>query len=135
VRGIRTPAFNRWRRIRPPTHERHEVHFLWSQDHPIEDLFRERIHEPDAVAPDRGCTGDVRDRMIASTDDGQVDDLEPHTRRAVTEKMSVSLLEKGGRYEVQSASGNRYEVDVISESCTLGLGGVSPRHHTGTRPG
>ena len=28
------------------------------------------------------------------------------------------LLEKDGRYEVRSASGNWYEVDVISESCT-----------------
>jgi hypothetical protein len=32
--------------------------------------------------------------------------------------MDVSLLSKGGRYEVQSASGNRYEVDIIGESCT-----------------
>jgi len=32
--------------------------------------------------------------------------------------MDVSLLSKGGRYEVQSASGNRYEVDVVDESCT-----------------
>jgi len=32
--------------------------------------------------------------------------------------MDVSLLSKSGRYEVQSASGNRYEVDVIDESCT-----------------
>ncbi len=32
--------------------------------------------------------------------------------------MDDSLLSKGGRYEVQSASGNRYEVDVVDESCT-----------------
>jgi len=32
--------------------------------------------------------------------------------------MLVSVLEKGGRYEVQSAVGNRYEVDDIGESCT-----------------
>jgi hypothetical protein len=32
--------------------------------------------------------------------------------------MDVSLLSKGGRYEVQSASGNRYEVDVVDESCS-----------------
>lgn len=56
--------------------------------------------------------------MVTSADNGQTDDLEPRTRRAVTEEMSVSLLEKGGRYEVQSASGNRDEVDVIGESCT-----------------
>jgi hypothetical protein len=46
------------------------------------------------------------------------DDLEPRTKRAVAEVMDVSLLSKGGRYEIQSASGNRYEVDVIDESCT-----------------
>jgi hypothetical protein len=31
--------------------------------------------------------------------------------------MNVSFLSKGGRYEVQSASGNRYEVDIVDESC------------------
>ena len=46
------------------------------------------------------------------------DDLEPRTKRAVTEAMDVSLPSKGGRYEEQSASDNRYEVDVIDESCT-----------------
>jgi hypothetical protein len=56
--------------------------------------------------------------MVASANGGQVDDLESQTRRAVTEEMSVSLLEKGSRYEVQSMSGNRYEVDVVGESCT-----------------
>ncbi len=25
---------------------------------------------------------------------------------------------KGGRYEVEAASGNRYEVDIIGQSCT-----------------
>jgi len=61
---------------------------------------------------------EVRDRMIASANGDQVDDLEPSTRRGVTEEMSVSLLEKGGWYEVRLASGNRYEVDVVTESCT-----------------
>jgi hypothetical protein len=42
----------------------------------------------------------------------------PRTKRAVAEAMDVSLLSKGGRYEVQSASDNRYEVDIIDESCT-----------------
>jgi len=46
------------------------------------------------------------------------DDLEPRTKRAVNESMDVSLRSNGGRYEVQSASGNRYEVDVIDESCS-----------------
>ena len=56
--------------------------------------------------------------MVASGNGDQVDDPEPHTRRAVTEELSVSLLEKGCRDEVQSASGNRYEVDIVGESCT-----------------
>jgi hypothetical protein len=43
--------------------------------------------------------------------------------------MSVSLLEKGGRYEVQSASGSRYEVDVVGESCTCP--DWQQRSHTG----
>ena len=62
--------------------------------------------------------GNSRDRMINSADTGQVPELKSRTRRAITEEMSVSLFEKGGRYEVQSASGNSYEVDVIDESCT-----------------
>lgn len=45
-------------------------------------------------------------------------DLEPRTRRAFEEAMAISLLEKGGRYEVRSASGNRYEVDIADETCT-----------------
>ena len=44
--------------------------------------------------------------------------LEPRTKRARTEEMDVSLLQKGGIYEVQSESGNIYEVDVASETCT-----------------
>ena len=45
-------------------------------------------------------------------------DLDPRTERAFEEAMAVSLLEKGGRYEVQSASGNWYEVDIVAETCT-----------------
>jgi hypothetical protein len=40
----------------------------------------------------------------------------------VVETMDVSLLSKGVRYEVQSASGNRYEVDIIDESCICTTG-------------
>jgi hypothetical protein len=75
-------------------HERREVHFLWLQGHPVENLLQKRVHGLDAVAPDGGCTEDVRDRMVASSNGGQVDDLESRTRRAVTEEISVSLLEK-----------------------------------------
>jgi hypothetical protein len=99
--------------------ERREIHFLWPEGHPVEELLQDRLQGPDAaVAPDGGQTGDVRDRMVVTEHSSQQDDLEPRTRRAVDEEMAVSLLEKGGRYEIHSASGNRYEVDVISESCT-----------------
>ena len=56
--------------------------------------------------------------MVVTEHSTQHDDLEPRTSRAVDESMAVSLFEKGGRYEVRSASENWYEVDVISESCT-----------------
>jgi len=71
-----------------------------------------------AVAPDGGRAGDVRDRLAVDENTQSQNDLEPRTKRAVTEAMDASLLSKGGRYEVQSASGNRYEVDVIDKSCT-----------------
>ena len=99
--------------------ERREVHYLWSDGHSVEELLENRLQGPKAaVAPDGGQTGDVHDRMVVTEHLTHHDDLEPRTKRAVDEVMAVSLLEKGGRYEVRSASGNRYDVDVISESCT-----------------
>jgi len=99
--------------------ERREVHYLWPEGHPVEDLLQERLRGPaEAVAPDGGRTGDVRDRLVVDDDPHPQDDLEPRTKRAIDEAMDVSLFSKGGRYEVQSASGNRYEVDVVDESCT-----------------
>ena len=99
--------------------ERREVHYLWPEGHPVEALLANRIRGPTAtVAPDGGRTSDIRDRMVVADHSTPKDNLEPRTRRAVDESMAVSLLEKGGRYEVRSASGNWYEVDVISESCT-----------------
>jgi hypothetical protein len=99
--------------------ERREVHYLWPEDHPVEEVLHERLSGPvEAVAPDGGRTGDVRDRLVVEDDPQPQDDLEPRTKRAIDEAMDVSLLSKGGRYEAQSASGNRYEVDVIDESCT-----------------
>ncbi len=56
--------------------------------------------------------------MLVSDGSTSADDLEPRTKRAVEEAMTVSLLTKGGRYEVEAASGNRYEVDIIGQSCT-----------------
>ncbi len=99
--------------------ERREIHYLWPEGHPVEALLENRLQNPTAaVAPDGGRTGDVRDRMVVTEHSAQRDGLEPRTRRAVDQAMAVSLLEKGGRYEVRSGSGNWYEVDVISESCT-----------------
>ncbi len=60
----------------------------------------------------------MRDRMVIAESSSQSNDLEPRTRRAIIEEMAISLLEKGGRYEVRSGSGTRYEVDVIGESCS-----------------
>lgn len=42
----------------------------------------------------------------------------PRTRRAYKEDMDVSLLRKGGIYEVRSKSGNTYKVDVAAGTCT-----------------
>jgi len=100
-------------------HERREVHYLWPDGHPVEELLQERLQHADGtVAPDGGQTGDIRDRMVVAEQATQQDALEPRTRRAVDEPMNVSLLAKGGRYEVASASGNRYDVDIIGKSCT-----------------
>lgn len=99
--------------------QRREVHYLWPDGHPVEELLQERLqHTDDAVAPDGGQTGDIRDRMVVAEQATQQDALEPRTRRAVDEPMTVSLLAKGGQYEVASASGNRYDVDIIGKSCT-----------------
>jgi len=99
--------------------ERREVHYLWPDGHPVEELLQERLQHADGtVAPDGGQTGDIRDRMVVAEQATQQDALEPRTRRAVDEPMNVSLLAKGGRYEVASASGNRYDVDIIGKSCT-----------------
>ena len=99
--------------------ERREVHYMWPEGHPVEEVLHERLSGPaEAVAPDGGRTGDVRDWLVVDANAQSQDDLEPRTKRAVAEAMAVSLLSKGGRYEVLSASANRYEVDVVNESCT-----------------
>ena len=40
------------------------------------------------------------------------------TRRAREETMEVSLVRRGGIYEIQSASGNEYEVDIGIGTCS-----------------
>jgi len=74
------------------------------------------LHEPlsgpaEAVAPDGGRTGDVRDRLVVNENPQSQDKLGPRTKRAVTEAMDVSLLSKGSRYEVQFAPENRSRRD------------------------
>jgi hypothetical protein len=46
------------------------------------------------------------------------EDDEPRTERAKTEDMDVFLHKAPGRYEVHSASGNYYEVDVLEATCS-----------------
>ncbi|WP_176548274.1 hypothetical protein [Natrinema sp. CBA1119] len=60
--------------------------------------------------------GDIQQPSVG--DEDHQEDSDPRTERARTEEMDVSLLRKGGVYEVQSASGNTYEVDVASKTCT-----------------
>ncbi|MGB9963006.1 hypothetical protein ACOZ32_12510 (plasmid) [Halobacterium sp. MBLA0001] len=83
-------------------------------------------HERDGFAADGGVVaatsttttpgGDVQQPSVNNED--HQEDSEPRTERARTEEIDVSLLRKGGVYEVQSASGNTYEVDVASKTCT-----------------
>jgi hypothetical protein len=63
-------------------------------------------------------------RLLIDEDARSQDDFERLTQRAITEAIDVSLLSRGDRYEVQSPSGNRYEVNVIVDSCTGGLRAV-----------
>jgi hypothetical protein len=39
-------------------------------------------------------------------------------KRAQEDDMDVALVHRGGCYEVDSASGNTYEVDLLDETCT-----------------
>ncbi|WP_420871461.1 hypothetical protein [Halomicrobium salinisoli] len=77
--------------------------------------------EPDAVADggavpasidDEGPSGPTGDPFAVAPGD------EPRTERAKTEDMDVSLLKKGGIYEVHSASDSYYDVDVVSGECS-----------------
>ena len=62
----------------------------------MEKVLHERLTGPaEAVAPDGGRTGGVRDRLVVEDDPQPQDDLEPRTKRATDEAMDVSLLSKG----------------------------------------
>ena len=74
--------------------ERREVHYLWPEGHPVEELFHKRLAGPaEAVAPDGGQTGDIHDLLVVDDDPQPQDDLEPRTKRAVDEAMDVSPME------------------------------------------
>lgn len=69
-----------------------------------------------ATSPTTPLGGAIQQPSVG--DDKQQEESDPRTERARTEAMDVSLLRKGGVYEVQSESGNTYEVDVASKTCT-----------------
>jgi len=52
-----------------------------------------------------------------SEDEHQSQD-DTRAKRAREDDMDVALLHRGGCYEVDSASGNTYEVDLLDETCT-----------------
>lgn len=75
--------------------DRREVHFLWLKGNLVEALLENQIQEIEGtVAPDGGQAGDVRDRILVSDGSTTADDLEPRTKRAVEEAMTVSLIAK-----------------------------------------
>ena len=53
-----------------------------------------------------------------TNDDAASSQPDHRTRRAREEAMEVSLVRRGGIYEVQSASGNDYEVDIGMGTCS-----------------
>jgi len=59
--------------------ERREVHYPWPEDHPVEKVLHEQLSGPaQAVAPDGGRTGDVRDRLVVDENAESQDDRAPH---------------------------------------------------------
>jgi len=81
----------------------------------------ERVYSPDggvvASTPAASTPTEAIQQPTIGEDQSQ-EELDPRTKRARTEEMDVSLLQKGGIYEVQSESGNIYEVDIASKTCT-----------------
>lgn len=106
--------------------DRRETHYLWPHDHPIVDLLAARVQATTATAtavPDGGvtrasCTDGLAQEAGVRQTGAPDEELAPRTRRAIAESMDVSLLAKGGQYEVQSESGNSYVVDIVGESCS-----------------
>ena len=81
----------------------------------------ERVYSPDGgVVTSTPAASPPTEAIQQPTigEDPSQEELEPRTKRARNEEMDVSLLQKGGIYEVQSESGNIYEVDIASKMCT-----------------
>jgi hypothetical protein len=81
----------------------------------------ERVYSPDGgvvVSTPAASTPTEAVQQPTIGEDPSQEELEPRTKRARNEEMDVSLLQKGGIYEVQSESGNIYEVDIASKTCT-----------------
>jgi len=57
---------------------------------------------------------------MAVTDSSETLNSEDNTRakRAREDDMDVALVHRGGTYEVDSVSGNTYDVDLLNETCT-----------------
>jgi hypothetical protein len=82
---------------------------------------QERVYSPDGgvvASTPAASTPTEAIRQPTIGEDPSQEELEPRTKRARNEEMDVSLLQKGGIYEVQSESGNIYEVDIASKTCT-----------------
>ncbi|AJF28031.1 hypothetical protein SG26_19985 (plasmid) [Haloarcula sp. CBA1115] len=95
----------------------------WVDDEALDDQFGMHVDgEPrKAVADggvmqvrfnDGGVTDPKGDPLAVTSEDA------PRTKRAKQEDIDVSFLAKPGRYEIHSASGSRYEVDVLEETCS-----------------
>jgi hypothetical protein len=54
---------------------------------------------------------------LNSEDEHQAQD-DARAKRAREDDMDVALVHRGGCYEVDSASGNTYDVDLLDETCT-----------------
>lgn len=71
------------------------------------------------IAPDRCLMMAITDSTTTQdSQNEQRQQKEDRARRAREEEMDVALLRQGGLYEIDSASGNTYEVDLLDATCT-----------------
>lgn len=74
-----------------------------------------------AVADGGGVRTSVDESNVTGPTSGPLAvgaDDDPRTKRAKREDIDVSFLAKPGRYEIYSASGSVYEVDVVEKTCS-----------------